>query len=87
MLKRIALLLAVFMVAARVAGAVSVGAEFFGGLSLPVLQPTSDQGTTFGVRLPVRLIPVLSAEPFFMSATLGNKTETLGGVSYERDGG
>jgi opacity protein-like surface antigen len=84
---RVALLLVAVMFVARPAGAVSVGAEVFGGLSLPVLQPTSDQGSQFGVRLPVRLIPMLGAEPFFARSNLGDKTETLGGVSYARDGG
>jgi len=85
--KRAALLLAMFMIVSRSAGAVSVGAEVFGGLALPVLQPTSDQGTKFGVRLPVRLIPMISAEPFFVRSNLGDKTETLGGLTYVRNGG
>lgn len=87
MLKRAALLLTLFMIVSRSAGAVSVGAELFGGLSLPVLQPTSDQGTEFGVRLPVKLIPMISAEPFYVRSNLGDKTETLGGLTYVRDGG
>ena len=86
MLKRL-VLLAALMVIARGAGAVSIGAEFFGGLSLPIVQPTSDQGSIFGVRVPVRVLPMLSAEPYFASSKLGDKSETLGGISYERDGG
>jgi Outer membrane protein beta-barrel domain len=84
---RVSLLLLAIMLVARTAGAVSVGAEVFGGLSLPVLQPTSDQGSQFGVRLPVRLIPMLGVEPFFVRSKPGDKTETLGGISYVRDGG
>jgi hypothetical protein len=64
---------------------VEVGA--FGGMSFPILQDDVLQGVTYGVRLPVKLIPLLTVEPFYASSTLGDKTADFGGLSYTRDGG
>lgn len=79
-------LLAVAAIAPR-ASAVSIGVEAFGGLAVPILQDDSDQGTAFGVRLPVSVLSLLTAEPWYVKSTLGDKTQTIAGLSYTRDGG
>lgn len=69
------------------ARAVSVSGEAFGGMSIPILQDDSDQGTVFGVRVPVAVAPLLTAEPWFAKSALGAKSATIADLSYERDGG
>ena len=46
------------------------GVGVFGGLSIPVLNDLSGQGSQFGVRVPVSLVPMLTVEPFFSSSAL-----------------
>ena len=81
------LLLLILALGAGTARAASIGVEVFGGLSIPIVQDDSDQGTQFGVRVPVHLVPLLSLEPYFASSALGDKSQTFAGVSYTRDGG
>jgi hypothetical protein len=57
----------------------------YGGYATPVLQADTGGGAIFGVRAPVGL-SVLTLEPFYASSSLGDKTETLGGLSYTRSG-
>lgn len=69
------------------AHAVSISGEVFGGMSIPVLQDDSDQGTVFGLRVPVSVAPLLTLEPWFSKSALGDKSQTIAGLPYERDGG
>ena len=87
MRKFAALLLLALAFGAGTARAASIGLEVFGGLSIPIAQDDSDQGTQFGVRLRVHVVPLLSLEPYFASSALGDKTQTFAGISYTRDGG
>jgi len=64
-----------------------IGIAGYGGITVPVLSDDADRGTQFGVRAPVRLIPMLTFEPFYESNALGDVTEDFGGVSYTRSGG
>jgi hypothetical protein len=66
---------------------VSIGGGAFGGVSIPVLQDDSKQGTIYGLRLPVSVLPLLKVEPYWATSTLGDVTETFGTLSYTRDGG
>jgi len=89
-MKRRFTLLALVLAAILPAGAAraaSIGVEAFGGVSIPIVQDDTDQGSQFGVRVPVNLIPLLTVEPYFGASALGNKSVTLGAVTYERDGG
>ncbi len=69
-----------------VARAGSVGLGLYGGESIPVLQDDVDKGTMYGVRVPVKLVPLFMLEPFYASSKLGEKTVDIAGLSYTRDG-
>jgi hypothetical protein len=66
---------------------VSIGGGLFGGLSIPILQDDSKQGTLYGLRLPVSVLPLLTIEPYWATSALGDVEETFGGLPYTRDGG
>ncbi|HEY2953884.1 MAG TPA: outer membrane beta-barrel protein [Candidatus Eisenbacteria bacterium] len=68
------------------AAAVGVGLGVYGGPSFPIVQDNAGNGGQFGIRVPVNVIPLLSAEPFFAKSSLGDKEETFGGVTYKRSG-
>jgi len=71
------------------AGAVGVkiGAGVFGGASFPVVQEDAKQGSIFGLRLPVTVLPLLRVEPYWATSSLGDVEETFGTLPYTRDGG
>jgi hypothetical protein len=69
------------------ASARGVGLGVFGGASIPILQDNATQGTQFGARVPVNIVPLLTVEPFYAKSKLGDKTDTFAGLSYTRDGG
>lgn len=81
----LALLALVLITGAAAAADIGIGA--YGGVNIPVLNDLSKQGTDFGIRVPVKLIPLITVEPFFSSSSLGDAEETFGGISYTRDGG
>jgi opacity protein-like surface antigen len=81
------LLAAILAVMPARAGTVSVGAEAFGGMSIPILQDDAEQGTVFGVRVPVHAVKLLTLEPWFTKSALGDKTVDIAGLSYDIDGG
>lgn len=88
MKKTIVLAALALTLGAGAAHAVDIGIGGFGGVSVPVLNDLSEQGTTFGVRVPVRLIPLVTVEPFFASSALGEVEESFGtATTYTRDGG
>lgn len=68
------------------AQALSIGLGAFGGISVPVVQDDTGQGTQFGIRVPVNLVPLIAVEPFFSSSAGGDKEETLAGTTYTRTG-
>lgn len=72
--------------AAGAAHATGVGAGVYGGLSYPVLQDDVASGSMYGLRAPVSLTPLITVEPFYASSSLGDAEETLGGISYTREG-
>ena len=84
------LLLALLLAAALPAGAANaatVGITGFGGVSVPIVNDMAEQGTQFGIRVPVGVLPWLAVEPFWASSGLGDVEDTFGGTSYTRDGG
>jgi opacity protein-like surface antigen len=80
---------AVLALALGVGNAHALGVEVgaFGGMSFPVVQEDVAQGSIFGVRVPVKLIPLITVEPFYSSSMLGDKTQDFAGLSYTSDGG
>ena len=78
--------LALLAPAAR-AGTITFGGGVFGGMSFPVLQDDQGQGSLFGVRVPVRVLPLLAVEPFYSTSALGDKTiESSPGFEVTREG-
>ena len=76
------------ILAATTANAVTIGVGAFGGLSIPIVNDLSTQGSTFGVRAPVGISPMFTAEAFYSQSALGDAEEDFGGpVTYTRDGG
>jgi len=68
------------------ARAASIGGGFFAGVAVPIVQEDQDNGSVWGLRVPVKLVPLLTAEPYYSSASLGDKTVTVGGFSATREG-
>src|SRR2546422_3803573 len=64
----------------------TIGIGGFGGLSVPIVQDDVKSGSMFGVRVPVTLMSFVSVEPFFASSSLGDGEQTIGGITYTRDG-
>jgi len=65
---------------------VGVGIGAYGGVSIPILQDDVDRGSLYGLRVPVKVIPMITVEPYYLSSKLGDRDETIGGVEYTRDG-
>jgi hypothetical protein len=73
---------------ATTAQAATIGVGAYGGLSIPIVNDLSTQGSTFGVRVPVGISPMFTAEGFYSQSALGDAEEDFGGpVTYTRDGG
>jgi hypothetical protein len=69
------------------AGTISVSGGAFGGMSFPVLQEDQDQGSIYGVRAPIKFTSLFTAEPYYASTALGDKTvEVAPGFSATRSG-
>src|SRR5689334_4101344 len=69
------------------ARAVDIGITGFGGSSIPVVQDDVKKGGTFGVRVPVSLVGMLTVEPFYQTATMGDATVTFNdGLTATRTG-
>jgi opacity protein-like surface antigen len=79
------------------AGPVGISVGVFGGLSIPVLQDVSTSsfspsdafgatGSQFGLRVPVHAIPVLTLEPYYAKSKYKDRDETIGGITYTREG-
>lgn len=66
--------------------AASIGFGFFAGASVPVVQEDQDNGSVWGLRAPVKLVPLFAVEPYYSSAALGDKTQSVGGFSLTREG-
>jgi hypothetical protein len=81
------LVLALIPCAARVE-AIGIGFGAFGGANFPVLMDNADPGTIWGLRAPVRIVPLLQLEPFWATSTLGDVTKDFGVLGSQTiDGG
>ncbi|NOT33152.1 MAG: outer membrane beta-barrel protein [Candidatus Eisenbacteria bacterium] len=79
-----AVVLAALMPCLAQAGMIGIGA--YGGLSIPIAQDDNGQGPIFGLRVPVRLAPMFTVEPFFAMTQAGDADQEIGGIQYTRDG-
>ncbi|HOP06113.1 MAG TPA: outer membrane beta-barrel protein [candidate division Zixibacteria bacterium] len=61
------------------------GAGAFGGVSIPVVQDDQTNGTVFGARGRVGLLPILQIEPYFASTQWG-APDPVDGVNLGIDG-
>lgn len=86
MKRPLALVLVLLAASAGAASAGSIGLGAFAGMSIPVVQEDVSQGSTFGLRVPVTLVPLVTLEPYFASSALGDKDEEVGGFTYTREG-
>jgi hypothetical protein len=68
------------------ARAVTIGLGAFGGMNGTILQDDNGNGSTFGVRVPVNFVPMLTVEPFFAKTSGGDKTQTAGPLSVTYPG-
>ncbi len=66
--------------------ATSVGAQAFGGASIPIVQDDNDTGSIFGIRVPVSVHSMVTIEPYFASSALGSKDQEIGSFTYSREG-
>jgi len=68
------------------ASAASIGIGAFGGTSVPIVQADNGSGATFGIRVPVSVVPLLTIEPYFAKTNGGDKNQDVNGISYTRSG-
>jgi opacity protein-like surface antigen len=69
------------------ASAGGVGLGGFAGTSVPILQDDAANGTLYGLRVPVTLMPLLTLEPYWARTRSGDVEETFADLPYTRDGG
>ena len=74
------------LLAAGAADAASIGVGAFGGSSIPIVQDDNGQGTMFGIRVPVSVVPLITVEPYFAKTNGGDKDQTVNGITYTRHG-
>jgi opacity protein-like surface antigen len=82
----LALLLVALVALPGVALAGTIGLGAFGGITIPVVQDDAEQGSVFGLRAPVSLVPLLTVEPYFAKSGLGDTKSTIAGIPYTLDG-
>jgi hypothetical protein len=65
---------------------IGLGVGAYGGVSFPIIQDVTGGGGVFGLRAPVRVIPLITVEPFYLTSSLKDVDEEIGGVTYTRSG-
>lgn len=83
---RMILAIAAIVLAPCVAHALGIGVGAYGGASVPLVQDDNGQGTIFGLRVPVSLIPLITVEPYFAKGSGGDKKQDIAGITYTRSG-
>lgn len=76
----LSLALACLSVVPSWAGGIGLGA--FAGTTYPVLQANVGNGTMYGLRAPVSVVPFVTLEPYWASTRLGDKVQTVAGLSH-----
>jgi hypothetical protein len=80
------LALVALLLAPQAARALGIGVGAYGGVAVPILQDDNGQGSLFGIRAPVSLIPMITVEPYFAKGSGGEKKQDVGGITYTRSG-
>ena len=86
MRRLLAFTLVMACVSALPATAGSLGIGAFGGMSYPILQVDVGNGALYGVRVPIKLVPFVAVEPWVASTAIGDKVQTVAGVSLTQPG-
>ena len=68
------------------AAPIGVGVGAYGGLSYPIVQDDAGNGAVYGLRVPVRVLPMITVEPYWLSGEMDEAEEEIGGITYTRDG-
>ncbi len=63
-----------------------IGIGAYGGVSYPINQDDVSQGSLYGLRLPLKIVPMVTVEPYYLTSHLGDGEETIAGVKYAREG-
>ena len=74
-----------------------VGIGAYGGFTNPILQDVDassfspgdaigESGAEWGVRVPIKVIPVATIEPYYAQASYDDRTDTFNGLKYTREG-
>ena len=85
-MKRLAMCVLVLALTAGPASAVTIGGGAFGGVGIPIVQDDNGQGSIYGIRAPVGLVPLITVEPYASWTTGGEIEETIGGLDLTRSG-
>lgn len=86
MKKRMMCALLALALAPAAVGAATIGIGAFGGASIPIVQDDNGQGTIFGLRVPVSLLPLVTIEPYFAKTSGGEKDQDVEGTTFTREG-
>jgi opacity protein-like surface antigen len=86
MKRHLALSIALACITAAPAFAGNIGVSAFGGMSYSVLQSDVGNGALYGVRVPIRLVPLVAVEPWYATTSLGDKVQTVANVSLTQPG-
>ena len=68
------------------AQSIGVSVQPYGGLSYPIIQDDTGSGAVYGLRVPVKVIPVITLEPYYLTSSLGDGEVEIGGIKYTRQG-
>ena len=68
------------------AQSIGVSVQPYGGLSYPLVQDDTGSGAVYGLRVPVKVIPMITFEPYYLSSSLGDAEQEIGGIKYKRQG-
>jgi hypothetical protein len=82
----LAVLALAFTAGTAQAQSIGIGIQPYGGLSFPIIQDDTGSGPLYGVRVPVKLIPMFTLEPYYLTSDLGEGSVDIGGIEYKRQG-
>ena len=88
MMRVVCLILLAVMACTGLAAAegIGLGVGAYGGVSFPIIQDDTGGGGVFGLRVPVKVIPLITVEPFYLTSSLNDVDEEIGGITYTRSG-
>jgi hypothetical protein len=62
-------------------GQAGIGIGAYGGMSYPINQDDVSRGPLYGLRLPLKVIPMVTVEPYYLTSHLGDGATTTGGTT------